>query len=273
MNTGARCKSWHMEISLVSVRNKNFCWSKPLECEEVFFSYQCNTNKPIGHITDRWGEDINHLITSDKELKVLTCSPNSPDPKSIEHPLDMPGHPMDGKQTWIGLDSELLTYMNRTSEGVLAGIEALVADPLSPVDCKVGNPWIRLVLVCPGDVQFDKDLGHWRPGRWLGHHVMFLRPFLMWPGALSFWGATTIRGWLIQVMWHPHNMPGPKVFKKMINVIHLMWGVFVFEQERACPELPTKPWKIAPDWKYVNMVQCRVLLELWHRRDATNFPN
>ena len=83
MNTGAICKSWHMEISLMSVRNKNFCWSKPLECEKDFFSYQCNTNKPIGHITDMWGEDINHLITSDKELKVLTCSPNSPDSKSI----------------------------------------------------------------------------------------------------------------------------------------------------------------------------------------------
>lgn len=63
MNTGARCKSWHMEISLVSVRNKTFCWSKPLECEDVFFSYQCNTNKPIGHITDRWGEDISLLVT------------------------------------------------------------------------------------------------------------------------------------------------------------------------------------------------------------------
>lgn len=157
----------------------------------------------------------------------------------------MPGHPMDGKQTWIGLGSELLTYMNRTSEGVLAGIEALVADPLSPVDCKVGNPWIRLVLVCPGDVQFDKDLGHWRPGRWLGHHVMFLRPFLMWPGALSFWGATTIRGWLIQVMWHPHNMPGPKVLKND-QCYSLNVGCFCVWTRKGLPRTSHQTMKNSP---------------------------
>ena len=58
------------------------------------------------------------------------------------------------------------------------GSKMLAADPLNPVNCEMGPPWMR--LVCPSSptaVRLDWDLGIWQPDQHLELVVVFIKPF------------------------------------------------------------------------------------------------